>query len=196
MSKFPPTHQNCGHLESNTIWFKGNNENQVFHTTFMISSSDIFVVDTDGYSSQTIYFPKCILAGRLPSTLRAEDTRNCYPSFPINDEYMTQFRPLGPGEFLLWLKQNKQVMQKNKNKNKHLSQGNGKMLIGMIMSLSHLLVNSVMAMFQNLFVSWDNNMFLDMFRWFFHYLHLKELPNDTTLVLQIGFSRSRCWNAV
>ena len=66
------------------------------------------------------------------------------------------------------------------------------MLIGMMMSLSHLLVNSVMAMFQNLFVLCDNNMFLNMFRWFFHYLHLKELSNDTTLVLQIGFSRSRC----
>ena len=26
-----------------------------------------FVVDTNGYSPQTIYFPKCILVGRLPS---------------------------------------------------------------------------------------------------------------------------------
>ena len=67
----------------------------------MVSSSDIFVVDTDGYSPQIIYFPKCILVGRLPSALRAEHTRNCYPSFLIKDEYMTQFRPLGPAEFLL-----------------------------------------------------------------------------------------------
>ena len=67
----------------------------------MISSSDIFVVDTDGYSPQTVYFPECILGGRLPSALRAEHTRNCYPNFFINYEYMTQFRSLGPGEFLL-----------------------------------------------------------------------------------------------
>lgn len=65
------------------------------------------------------------------------------------------------------------------------------MLVGMMIALSHFLVNSVTSLLQD-FLFYETIKFLDMFSWFFHYLHLKEPPNDASLLVQIGFSGSKC----
>lgn len=89
-----------------------------FHTTFVESNSNTFVVDTDGYSPKTTSFPKLILVGRLPS---AEHARNCYSSLVRNYETVTQPRLMRPGERVSSLIETKKQTNKQMSCRKILS---------------------------------------------------------------------------